>query len=143
MIGAVIQRLRDTAMPPLTSVEGAEELEALAKGTAPKSGAAFVIPFRERGDEPDTISGGYRQHVETTLLVAVVLRMGNDARGSGRVVLSDAVRDAIEFGLAGWTLGPMHRPFALVGTEASPQANGVTWYVQTWSTNRWIERKPG
>ena len=143
MIGAVIQRLRDTAMPPLTSVEGAEELEALAKGTAPKSGAAFVIPFREQGNEPEVISGGYRQHVEATLLVAVVLRKAADARGSGRLTEVDAVRDALEAALAGWTPDPAaHRPLALVGTEPSPQANGVTWYVQTWATDRWIERKP-
>lgn len=143
MIGAVIQRLRDTAMPPLTSVEGAEELEALAKGTAPRAGAAFVIPFREQGNEPETISGGYRQHVETTLLVAVVLRKAADSRGASRLTEVDAVRAALEAALAGWTPDlAAHRPLALVGTEASPQANGVTWYVQTWATDRWIERRP-
>lgn len=140
MIGATIIRLRDVAMPPLLSVDGAEELEALAAGTAPRHGAAFVMPYDERGQPNDISTGSFRQLVDVQLVVAVVLRQHDDAKGAKRVSAIDAFRNAIEAGLAGWTPDDAaNLPFEFVAARSAPQSNGVTWYVQTWRTNRWIE----
>ena len=141
MIGATIERLRTAAMPPLASVDGAEELEALGKGTQPKHGAAFVVPFEERGEANTLATGGHSQHVDVFLLVAVVLRRHDDAKGGERISAIDGFRDAIEAALAGWSPDDDENiPFELVAARAAPQANGVTWYVQTWRSDRYIRR---
>ncbi|MBS7541494.1 phage tail terminator protein [Ancylobacter lacus] len=138
MIGATIDRLRSVASPPFTSVDGAERLEALGESTAPDHGAAFVVPFDERG-EPNTLAtGGTSQRVEVYLLVAVVLRAYGDDRGAERVASIDDFRSAIEMALAGWTPDPDSKPYEFVAGRAAPQGNGVTWYVQTWATDRYI-----
>lgn len=137
MIEATIARLRATAMPPLTSVDGVEALEALGKGTSPRHGATFVAPFDERA-EPNTLTNGFRQRVDVTFLVAVVLRIADDAKGSKRVTSADLFRESIEGALAGWTPSEFSIPYELVAARAAPQSNGVTWYVQTWRTDRRI-----
>lgn len=140
MIEATIARLRDTALPVLASVDGVEELEALAKGTAPRHGAAFVAPFDERGEPNTRAAGGFRQRVDVLFLVAVVLRKSDDARGGKKVTEIDAFRAAIETALAGWSPDDRaHLPFEFVAARAQSQDSGVTWYVQTWRTDRWIE----
>lgn len=140
IITDTIAHLRATAMPPLMKVDGAAELETLAAGTAPQHGHAFVAPFEERGSANTLATGGFRQLVDVTLLVAVVLRASDDPRGARRIDAADELRIAIESALAGWSPDEQaHLPFEFVAARSAPQKNGVTWYVQTWRTNRWIE----
>lgn len=140
LITDTIERLRATAMPPLVKVEGAEALEALGAGTAPRHGSAYVAPFEERGSPNSLATGGTRQHVDVILLVAVVLRMADDARGAKRVSSVDEFSQAIETALAGWTPGDDHIPFEFVAARSRPtgENKGVTWYVQTWRSSRFI-----
>ena len=141
MIQVTIDRLRAHACPPLRTIEGAEELAALAVGVAPNHGAAFVAPFEERAEPNELATGAFRQRVSVTLLVAVVLRRQDDARGAKRIGSIDVLQPAIESALAGWTPDQDdHDPYELVTSRAAPAANGVTWFVTTWRTSRWLER---
>ena len=139
LITDTIARLRATAMPPLVKVDGAEALEALASGTAPKHGSAFVAPFEERGSPNPLSTGRFRQHVDVIFLVAVVLRASDDTRGAKRISAVDEMSEAIEAALAGWSPNDRdHNAYELVATRSRAQSTGVTWYVQTWRTSRKI-----
>ncbi len=137
MIDDIIDRLKAEATV-LTDVQGAEDLEALGKGTAPRSGATFVLPYREKGD-PSPYMGTFRQLMHTQVLVAFVVRRHSDAKGAQRVAGFDVYREAIEGALAGW-IGPgMEDPMELVAAQAAPMGNGATAYVQTWEFTRFLE----
>ncbi|TCM84783.1 phage tail terminator protein [Rhodovulum steppense] len=137
MIGAVVQRLVSAA-PELAGVEVAEDVEALAKGTAAAHGTCFVIPYRERARPNQIATGGYRQLVQTQILTAFVVRHHNDARGAERAAMFDGLKRAVEVALAGWLADECENPFELVGGESSPLATGVSIYVQTWETTRFL-----
>lgn len=139
IISSVIDRLTAVAMPPLVAVQGAEELEAIARGTAPAHGTAFVVPFREAGSPNLYAANAWRQQVDTSFLVALVIRQHGDAKGARRVTAIDTLRDAVEAALAGWVHAPECLPIELAAANARTADNGVTWFVQTWRTNRWIE----
>lgn len=138
MIDEIVARLKANA-DVLTDVQGAEDLDALGKGTAPRSGTAFVLPYRERAEGSPYATGTFRQLIHTQVLVAFVVRRHSDAKGAQRVAGFDTYKDAIEGALAGW-IGPgMEDPMELVAAQAAPMGNGVTAYVQTWETSRYLE----
>ncbi|TCT37697.1 phage tail terminator protein [Martelella mediterranea] len=138
MLETIAAQLR-TAGDPIIAVELAENLDAVARGTASKSGTAFLVPWSERGRDNMLATGGFRQLVDVQFLVAVVIRYHADARGADRVALFENVKSSIEGVLAGWQPDPYADPMALVGGEASPLGNNVTVYVQTWQTTRYLE----
>ena len=112
---------------------------ALAKLGKVFVGTAFVLPYRERAEGSPYAVGSFRQLVHTQVLVAFVVRRHSDAKGAQRVAGFDAYKDAIESALAGW-IGPgMEDPMELVAAQAAPMGNGVTAYVQTWETSRFLE----
>lgn len=139
IISSVIDRLTAVAMPPLVAVQGAEELEAIARGTAPAHATAFVVPFREAGNANRYTANAWRQQIETSFLVALVIRQHADAKGSRRIAAIDLLRGAVEAALAGWVHAPECLPLELAAANARTADNGVTWFVQTWRTDRWIE----
>ncbi|QQM29051.1 hypothetical protein JET14_11940 [Martelella lutilitoris] len=128
-----------TAGAPIVAVELAENLDALARGTAAKSGTAFLVPWSERGGDNMIATGGFRQLVDAQFLVAVVIRYHADAKGADRVALFESMKASIEGVLAGWQYDEHAEPMALVGGESSPLGNNVTVYVQTWQTSRYLE----
>lgn len=138
MIAEVIARLKTA--PGLVDVLPAEDVESIMKGTAPRSGTAFVLPYRERAEPNALAMGGFRQRVDVQLLVAFVVRRADDAKGGKRISEFDSYRDAIEQSLAGWAVEPSNDLFELVGAQAAPIGNGVTIYVQTWQTSRTLEK---
>lgn len=139
MIAEIVSRLK-TKAPSLSSVGVAEDLEAVARGVAPKNGAAFVLPFQERGGENDYSTGIFSQRVEVLFLVAFVIRRQDDAKGAQRVGSFDLFRGEIEAALAGWTPDEEENDlFELAAARAAPMGNGVTAYVQTWRTSRYIQ----
>lgn len=138
MINEVIARLKSNAVE-LADVLPAEELEALSKGTAPKHGTAFVIPYREQGEPNEYSTGIFRQRVLVQLLVAFVIRRHDDAKGGKRVADFDTLKGSIEDALAGWSTDPGNDLFELVAAQAAPLGNGVSVYVQTWQTSRQLE----
>lgn len=138
MIQDVIDRLKATA-PSLADVLPLEELSALAQGVAPKSGTAFVIPYRELAEPSEYGIGKHRQLVAVQILVAFVVRRHDDAKGGKRVSMFDTYKAEIEAALAGWTTAPENELFELVSGKSAPIGNGVTAYVQTWQTSRYLE----
>lgn len=138
----VIDRLRAVAMPPFLAIEGAEELEALNKGTAPRHGTLFVLPFEEQGEPNPYISGVYQQRVEVSFLTAAVIRSHESGRGMPRVEAADEFARATEAALCGWSPdAEAHAPLALIAGRSAPSGNGVMWLVQTWSTDRYIRKE--
>lgn len=141
ILTAVIERLQATAMPPFVKVEGAEELEALGKGTAPRHGTVFVLPFESRAAPNSYSTGIHGQKVEVNFLTAAVIRRHDDTRGAARVEASDEFALALEDVLAGWAPIPSSpSPINLVAERAAPAGNGIVWLVQTWRTNRYIRK---
>ena len=137
MIGAVVSRLEAVA-PVLTAVQVAEDIEALSKGVSAASGTAFVVPYRERAGANTLASGGHRQLVEVQIVVALLIRHQDDARGAARAAQFDGYKAAIEAALAGWEPGSGCEPFALVGGEPTSLGNNATIYAQTWQTSRFL-----
>jgi hypothetical protein len=136
VIEEIIARLQ-AACPSLHSVGQAEELDALDRGTAPPNGSTFVIPFGEVA-EANALMNGFRQQVETQVLVAFLIRRHGDAKGGKRAAGFDALKGEIEQALAGWTAPSAIEPFELVSGRGAPRGNGVTIYVQTWRTSRYL-----
>ncbi len=138
MLGAIIDRLTAEA-GALTSVAGAEALGALAAGAAPRHGDAFVIPYRESAEPNALATGGFRQRVDVAFLVAIVIRRADDAKGAKRIASIDDLRSAVESALAGWEPAADSLPCELVETNAGTGGTGVTWFVMTWRTDRYLE----
>ncbi|MBY2950506.1 hypothetical protein [Rhizobium leguminosarum] len=139
VIDEVADRLK-THATALSDIRTAEDMEALSKGTAPKSGTAFVLPYRERAEPNELGMGSFRQLVAVQLLVAIVIRKHDDAQGGKRISGFDALKDSVETALAGWAIGPEDELFELVSAQAAALGNGVTVYVQTWQTSRYLEK---
>ena len=137
MIAEIVARLKDAA-PELADALPAKDIERLTKATAPKSGTAFVLPYRERAEPNQRATGGHLQMVAVQFLVAFVIRQ-YDARGGKRALAFDDFRSAIERALAGWTPPSAEEPLELVGGQATALGNGASIYVQTWQTSRFLE----
>lgn len=139
MIEAIVQRLQAEA-PQLSSVGVAEDLEAIAKGVAPKNGATFVLPFSDRAEPNAYGMGAFSQRVEVQFLVAFVVRQQDDVSGAKRVGNFDALRLAIEGAIAGWAPEAENDLCELAAGRSASLGNGVTVYVQTWRTTRYIRK---
>lgn len=138
MIQEIIDRLKATA-PTLVAVLPAEDIDALSKGTAPKTATAFVLPYRELAEPNEFGMGKFRQDVAVQFLVAFIIRRHDDAHGGKKVAIFDTVKTEIEQALAGWSTAPDNAPCELVAAQAAPLGNNVTAYVQTWQTSRYLE----
>lgn len=138
MIQAIIDRLM-AATTSFSAILPAEELEALGKGVAPRSGTAFVLPYREQAEANEYATGTFRQRVLTQILVAFVVRRHDDAKGGKKVATFDTFKGEIEAALAGWSITAEDDPFELVSGRSAPLGNNVTVYVQTWQTSRTLE----
>nr|WP_319388191.1 hypothetical protein [uncultured Cohaesibacter sp.] len=136
MIQEVIARLK-SEVPDLIDVLPAEEIDAIAKATAPKSATAFVLPYREKAEPNTRATGGHLQYVAVQFLVAIFIRR-YDARGGERVIEFDDLKTSIENALAGWEPSEDADPVELVGGQAAPLGNGRSVYVQTWQTSRYL-----
>jgi hypothetical protein len=137
MIAAVVAQLQANA-PLLTSIEVAEDIEAIAEGTHAATGTAFVVPYRERAKPNSLATGGHRQLIDVQIVVAFLIRDHSDPKGAARAVQFDAFKNDIEQALAGWIADGAAGPFALVGGESSSMGNGVSIYAQTWETTRFL-----
>lgn len=138
MLSLIVDRLLAVAGSPFSSVEVAEDLDALAMGTAPNTGAVFVVPGRDRASPNELAMGGFRQFVDTQFYVAFVVRHHGDVRGAARAARFDGLKAAIEGALAGWKHAPGVKPASLVNGEGTSLGNGVTVYVQSWQTSRFL-----
>jgi hypothetical protein len=139
LINEVVARLKSHATA-LTDVLIAEDLDAISKGVAPKHGTTFVLPYREKGEPNELGTGGFRQFVAVQLLIVFILRKHDDAKGGKKAADYDALKSSIEDAMAGWATDPRNELFEMVAGQATPLGNGVTAYVQTWQTSRYLEK---
>lgn len=138
MLQAIVDSLDAAPAGSFASVDMAEDLDALAMGTAPETGAVYVVPFRERAAPNTLATGGFRQLVDVQFFVAFVIREFVDVKGRERAARFDAAKSAIEGALAGWVPERGAKPVSLVNGEGTSLGNGVTVYVQTWQTSRFL-----
>jgi hypothetical protein len=138
MIAEIVARLK-LAAGELTSVDAAEELEAISKGVAPQHGSCFVLPFREIAQPNERMNTELLQHVSTEVLIAFVVRHHGSAKGGKRVEDFDRFKLSIETAVAGWQVDPSWEPMELVAGHAGVLGNGATAYVQTWRTSRFLQ----
>ncbi len=138
MLGLIIDRLKAKS-PSLTAVLPLENLAVIDKGVAPRSGTAFVLPYREKAEPNELGMGGFFQIVHVQFLVALIVRQHDDASGGKKIVTLDSGRAEIETALAGWQPSEQNNPCELVAGQATPLGNGVTAYVMTWQSSRYLE----
>lgn len=137
MIGAIRDRLK-ACVPMAADVVLAEDVARLGEGPALKSGTILVMPPRERAEPNEYETGGHRQLVAVMIDVGFLLRRHGDALGGARALGLEEMKDAIEQALAGWSPTPDDFEMNLVGGEGEPLEKGVSLYVQTWQTKRFL-----
>lgn len=121
------------------AVEIAEDIDAVADlAGRVDSGTAIIMPWRERAGEQQLATGGFRQRVEVQFMVGVVLRDYDQMMGGDRATSFDALKGDLETALAGWEPDSCAEPCELIGGESSPISKGVSIYVQTWATARFL-----
>ncbi|GLS86679.1 hypothetical protein GCM10010873_16530 [Cypionkella aquatica] len=137
MLNILYQRLLDSGK--FVSVGISEDIEAIAgRATAADDGALFVVPYRERAMAARYATGGHRQKVDAQFLVAMVFRQHDDPRGTERALRFDALKNDVEQTLAGWSPAEGGDPCSLTSGEGSGLPNGVSLYIQTWQTSRYL-----
>ncbi|RCW77814.1 phage tail terminator protein [Paracoccus lutimaris] len=140
MLTAIVTRLRSELLPAETPdvvlVEDIDELSNYAGQV--ESGSVIVVPFREQASAQSLATGGHRQRVALQFLTGVVIRHYDNLMGAERAVQFDGHVRRIEAALAGWEPAGAISPCALVSGESSPIEKGVSIYVQTWETARFL-----
>lgn len=141
MLDLFVTRLKNSAI--FTAVQAAEAVEMLT-GLAPAAddGTVFVVPYRERARPPRRVTGGHQQLVEVQMVTVMVIRQHDDPIGTDRARRFDAFKAQVESLLAGWQPAPGSDVVALVGGEAQSMGNGVSIFVQTWQTTRFLTGAP-
>lgn len=139
MLALIHTRLTATLPnPPFAGVEIAEDIDALAaRAGQVNSGTVIVMPWKERAGAQTLATGGYRQAVETQFAVGIVIRHYDELMGGDRAVQFDTLKASVEAALAGWEAVGFS-PCELIGGESSPISTGVSIYVQTWTTTRFL-----
>ncbi|MDN5786394.1 hypothetical protein [Pseudorhodobacter sp.] len=124
--------------PPFSGVEIAEDIDALAsRAGLVESGTVILMPWKERAGPQMLATGGHRQKVETQFAVGIVIRHYDQLMGGERAVQFDSFKTSVEAALAGWEPADAS-PCELIGGESSPISTGVSIYVQTWTTTRFL-----
>lgn len=138
MLVTIQDRLKYTA-EGLTAVEIAEDLDVMAdRAGMVESGTVILMPLREQAEPNLYASGAHRQRVRFQFLTGIVIRHYDDAMGAERAKGFDALKQSVELALTGWEPDPEAEPCSLVAGESSPVVTGVSIYVQTWETARYL-----
>lgn len=139
MLSGIRDRLVDRLPADHWAVEVAEDIDALAaRAGQVESGTAILMPWRERAGEQELATGGFRQRVEVQFAVGIVIREYDPFMGGDRALAFDARKTELEAALAGWEPLGAAEECELVGGESSPISTGVSIYVQTWATARFL-----
>lgn len=140
MIASIVTRLQgclpDTRWAGVAMAEDLDAVGGLIGQVA--SGTAIVMPYRERAEANAIATGGFRQRVMVQFLTVTVLRNYDQAMGGARAARFDKVKADIEAALAGWMPPDCIYPCELVDGESSPFDKGVSFYVHTWQTQRFL-----
>ncbi|SLN38097.1 hypothetical protein AQS8620_01422 [Aquimixticola soesokkakensis] len=122
-----------------SGVEIAEDIDALRSLAGQvESATAIVMPWREQAGEQPLMAGGFRQRIEMQFLTGIVVREYDQFMGAERALKFDALKADVEAALAGWEPPSCVEPCELIGGESSPIDTGVSIYVQTWATARFL-----
>lgn len=120
-------------------IEVAEDIDAVSDLAGQlESGSLIIAPWRERASDQSLVSGGFRQRIATQFLTGVVIRHYDDFLGEARALQFDTYLRELETALAGWEPPSAISPCQLVSGESSPVISGVSIYVQTWETARFL-----
>ncbi|WP_347268178.1 hypothetical protein [Paracoccus sp. (in: a-proteobacteria)] len=140
MLAEIHDHLRTALAGPIWGrIEVAEDIDAVADLAGQlDSGSLIVAPWREQAGNQILASGGFRQRVAMQFLAGVVLRHYDDFLGQARALQFDTYLRGLEAALAGWEPPGGISPCQLVGGESSPVSKGVSIYVQTWETARFL-----
>lgn len=140
MLDEIHSRLQ-SLLDPATwdKVDVAEDVDALqdAAGRVSRAGA-IVMPWRERAGPQELATGGHRQRVEFQFAVGIVVRAQGHHMGADRARRHGELKSAVEAALAGWQPPSALEACELIGGESSPISKGVSIYVQTWATARFL-----
>ncbi|MCI5097524.1 MAG: hypothetical protein MRY77_14510 [Rhodobacteraceae bacterium] len=122
-----------------SGVEVAEDIDVLREiaGTVDDA-TVIVMPWGERGLPNERATGGFLQSVEVQFATGIVQRDFSDRAGAERATRMDTLKSGLEAALAGWTIPGFDTPCELIGGETSPISTGVSIYVQTWATTRFL-----
>lgn len=140
MLAEIYARLT-SLLPPAhwDRIEVAEDIDAVADLAGQlDNGSLIIAPWREQAADQSLASGGFRQRIAVQFLTGVVIRHYDDFLGAARALQFDAYLRALESALAGWEPASAISPCQLVGGESSPVTKGVSIYVQTWETARFL-----
>ena len=103
---------------------------------------AVVLPLRDAAGENRTPTAGAVQRLASTVVVAIGVRVWNDAAGESAIDPLTSLLDATRSALVGWTppATPTRRsgPFRLVRGELYPPAPPIVWWQDQFETEAWI-----
>lgn len=120
-------------------VEIAEDIDELTRLAGQVDhGTAIIMPWGERAEPQALATGGFRQLVREQYAIGAVIRQFDDKMGGDRAIQFASFKADLEAALAGWEAPDSVDPFELVGGEGSPIDRGVSIYVQTWTTTRFL-----
>lgn len=140
MLSEIHDRLAVSLVAPQWGkVEVAEDIDAMTElaGRLPER-SLILMPWRERGGPQPLATGGFRQRVEFQFATGIVLRQYDQFMGGERVKRFDELKKDVEGALAGWEPPSGIEPCELIGGEGSPVTKGVSIFVQTWATARFL-----
>ena len=140
MLAGIHAHLKSALNGPIWDrIEVAEDIDAVGDLAGQLgNGSLIIAPWRERAEDQTLASGGFRQRVALQFLTGVVLRHYDDFLGQARALQFDTYLRGLEAALAGWEPPGGISPCQLVGGESSPVSKGVSIYVQTWETARFL-----
>ncbi|MEP3298553.1 MAG: hypothetical protein ABJO27_19125 [Pseudoruegeria sp.] len=120
-------------------VEIAEDIDVLEDmvGTL-ADGTAVIMPWGERAEPNSRATGGVIQRVSTEFAAGFVQRDFSDRSGAERAKRTTDLKNDIEGALIGYLIPGFDDPCELIGGESSPLGRGVSIYVQTWATARFL-----
>lgn len=138
---AAIQSHLEAALKPLgwAAIDVAEDIDAMgdmAGRIADRS--AIIMPWRESAEPQELATGSFRQRVEVQFAVGIVVRSQAHHLGADRALRFDQLKIEAEAALAGWEPPGCIEPCELIGGESSPIERGVSIFVQTWATARFL-----
>ena len=140
MLAGILAHLRDTLPTDQTpAVELVEDIDLMAdRAGILDSGSVVVMPYRGRANANSLATGGLRQRVAMQFMTGIIIRNYDQMLGEERALQFDGHVARLEAALAGWMPPGCVDLCQLVDEESSPLTTGVSIYVHTWETARFL-----
>lgn len=144
MLTQILTQLQNTLPASRwTAIEIAEDVDKVGDLIGQiDSGSVIVVPYRERAEANSLATGGFRQRITVQFITVIVLREYDHRMGGTRAARFDAAKRDVEAALAGWRPADAIQPCELVDGESSPFDRGVSFYLHTWQTARFLTGAP-